>query len=147
MDYISPKGDFVEPEKVYELAKAENKFVLFYFTGYGVVGDRKMERVIFSNKSIRKYLLDNFIVVSLAVDDRKKLPENLVKKSKYKNREIKTVGQWNIEFQIDLTYNNSQPYFAIVNDKGELIAERGYTSDKWEFIYFLKSSIKKHNVQ
>jgi len=148
MNYISPKGGyFIECEKVYELAEAENKPVLYHFTGYGVVGDRHMERVIFSKKAVRKFILDNFIVVNLAVDDKSRLPENLIRKSKYKNREINRVGEWNSEFQVDLTNNNSQPYFGIVNDKGELIAGTGYTSNKGEFVYFLKSSIKEYNIQ
>ncbi len=148
MDYISPKGGyFVECEKVYELAKSENKPVLFHFTGYGVVGYKGMERVIFSKKVVKKYMLDNFIVVNLVVDDKSKLPEYLVKKSNYKDRIIKTVGSWNGEFQADLTDNNSQPYFAVVNDKGELIATTSYTSRKGDFVYFLQSSIKKYKVQ
>lgn len=147
MNYIYPeRGYFVESEKVYEFAKSENKLVLFHFTAYGA-SNRQMERVIFSKKAVRKFILENFIVVNLVVDDKTRLPENLVRKSKYKDREIKSVGHWNSEFQADLTNKNSQPYFAIVNDRGELIAERGYTSDKWEFIYFLKASIEKYNVQ
>jgi len=148
MEYISPKsGYFVDAEKVYTLAKAEHKPVLFYFTGYGVVGDRKMERVIFSKKAVKKFILNNFIVVSLAVDDKRRLPEYLIKKSKYKDRKIKNVGHWNSEFQADLTDNISQPYFAVVNSKGELIADRGYTSRKGDFVYFLKSAIEKYNIQ
>jgi len=147
MDYISPKsGYFVEPEKVYELAKSENKFVLFHFTAYGL-SNRKMEDVIFSKKAIKKYVLNNFIVVNLIVDDKTRLPEHLIRKSKYKDREIKNVGHWNSEFQADLADNNSQPYFALVNNKGELIADTGYTPRKGDFVYFLKSSIEKYKVQ
>jgi len=131
MDYISPKGGyFVDAEEVYELAKY-----------------RKMERVIFSKKAVKKFILNNFIVVNLAVDDKRRLPEHLIKKSKYKDKQIKTVGYWNSEFQADLTDNNSQPYFAVVNSKGELIADRGYTSRKGDFVYFLKSAIEKYNIQ
>jgi len=147
MDYISIKsGYFVECEKVYELAKTENKPVLFHFTGYGVGSNNHMDK-IFSKKAVRKFILDNFIVVNLAVDDKRKLPENLIRKSKYKDREIKTVGHWNSEFQADLTDNNSQPYFAIVNDKGELIANTGYTSSKGDFAYFLQLSLKKYKAR
>jgi len=147
MNYIFLESGYcVKTKEIYEEAKSEDKLVLFHFTGYGI-SNRQMERVIFSKRAVRQFILDNFIVVNLAVDDKSRLPENLIRKSKYKNRKINRVGEWNSEFQVDLTNNNSQPYFGIVNGKGELIAGTGYTSNKGEFVYFLKSSIKEYNIQ
>ena len=51
------------------------KPILLYFTGYDCINCKKMEENIFSEKSIFDKLKNEFIFVSLFVDDKKELPQ------------------------------------------------------------------------
>ncbi len=112
-------------------AKAENKPVLLDFTGYACVNCRRMEENVWSSPEVYKIMKDKFIVVSLYVDDKKKLPA--AKQFTFTNKnditkEIITVGDKWATFETENFKNNAQPLYAIIN-ADELLLNNpvGYT--------------------
>lgn len=130
-----------EPLKDYELAlqkaKAENKPILIDFTGYACVNCRRMEENVWTDEEVKSIMSEKFILVSLYVDDKKKLPA--AKQFTYKtkegvSKEIITVGDKWATFETENFKNNAQPLYAIVNANEVLLNHPvGYTPSVKEY--------------
>jgi thiol:disulfide interchange protein len=100
-------------------AKETGKPILLDFTGYGCVNCRKTEEHIWVDDEIRNKLNDDMVLISLYVDDDKKLSETLV--SKNSNKKIRNIGNLWADFQIYNFDQNSQPLYVIVDPKTEKV--------------------------
>ncbi len=118
-------------------AKLDNKPILLYFTGNTCVNCRKMETNIWPDTSIYKRIKNNYIFVSLYVDDQTKLPKDKVTTSKTGNYKIETVGDKWIELEVSVFKNNTQPFYVVSNSNGTVLTQGGYTSTIEEFKKFL----------
>jgi len=106
-------------------ANEVNKPVLLDFTGYGCVNCRKTEDKIWKDHDIKTSLNDDFVLVSLYVDDRKKLKETLLSASR--DVKLRNVGNKWADFQIVNFEQNSQPlYVPITSDQKVITLPRGY---------------------
>ncbi|MGG2383126.1 thioredoxin family protein, partial [Salmonella enterica] len=56
------------------MAKEQHKPLLIDFTGWACVNCRKMEENVWTKPEVYNYIKNNFILVSLYVDDKRKLP-------------------------------------------------------------------------
>ena len=127
------------------MAKAENKPILLDFTGYACVNCRKMEETIWNDAEIFKLMHDQFIVVSLYVDDKKLLPAE--KQFTYTTKEgtkkeIVTYGDLWATMQTENFANNSQPWYAILNTNEQLMNNPiGYTPDKTMYLKWLQCGL------
>ena len=74
-------------------------------------------------------LQNDFVVVSLYVDDKHPLPESEWKQSKLDGRTLKRMGEMNLDFEVELTNNNAQPYYVFVDNNGKLLVQEGYGYD------------------
>ncbi|MFM6926151.1 MAG: protein-disulfide reductase DsbD family protein [Ferruginibacter sp.] len=124
-----------EPLKDFELAlqkaKAENKPILIDFTGYACVNCRRMEENVWTDPEVKAIMSEKYILVSLYVDDKQKLPA--AKQFTYKTKEgaekeiITTGDKWST-FETENFKNNAQPLYAILNSDGILLNNPvGYT--------------------
>ena len=59
------------------MLKPEDKPILLDFTGWACVNCRKMEENVWSRPEVFRLLNEEFVIISLYVDDRKELPEAL----------------------------------------------------------------------
>jgi thioredoxin-related protein len=123
-------------------SKELNKPILLYFNGYACVNARKIEENLLSEYDIQNYINTNLVFVSLLVDDRKELEESQKFYSKTLEKDIKTIGQKNMEFQINKYKANSQPLFILLDIEGNEISRIGYTIDLNEFSDFIKKTEK-----
>ena len=123
-------------------SKESNKPMLLYFNGYACVNARKIEEYILTDNEIQDYINSNLIFVNLLVDDRKELEESQKYYSERLDKEIKTTGQKNTEFQINEYQANSQPLFILLDLNGNEISRIGYTRDIIEFSKFIKKDKK-----
>jgi thiol:disulfide interchange protein len=130
-------------------AKAENKPILLDFTGYACVNCRRMEENVWSKEEIFKIMSEKFIVVSLYVDDKKKLPaaQQFTYKTKEGiNKEIITVGDKWATFETENFKNNAQPLYAIINTDEVLLNNPvGYTPDVKEYKKWLECGLEAFN--
>jgi len=138
-----------EPIKDYsralERASKENKPILIDFTGWACVNCRRMEEKVWTNKIVDSLMRNEFVVVSLYVDDRRPLP--LTEQTIFKTRDsteksIITVGDQWATFQTENFGATAQPQYAIISaDQIALTKTKYYTPDADKFIEWLKCGI------
>lgn len=129
-----------------ELAAKENKPVLIDFTGWACVNCRRMEEKVWPDKTVDSMMRNDFIVVSLYVDERRKLPlteQTVYTTSSGQEKSIITVGDKWATFQAENFGATSQPQYAIIS-AGEtaLTKTKFYTPDPDEFIKWLKCGLE-----
>lgn len=118
-------------------ARETNKALLIDFTGHGCVNCRKTEEHIWVDDKIRAKLNNEIVLVSLYVDEDKKLVETLVSKSR--GNKIRNVGNMWADFQIVNFEQNSQPLYVMVDPKEEkvLAKPRPYKEGIEDYMKFL----------
>lgn len=148
----SSAGKGVEPmvtndyDKALKMAKEQNKPLLLDFTGWACVNCRKMEENVWPNEAVKQLIEENFILVSLYIDDRKKLPDDeqfSYTLSDGSKKDIKTIGDLYITMQSENFRNASQPLYVILNPQEKLMnLPVGYTPDAMEYAEWLKDGLK-----
>jgi thiol:disulfide interchange protein len=125
-------------------AREKNKPILLDFTGYGCVNCRKTEEHIWSKEMVRKRISEDFVLISLYVDD--KLEMDTILRSIVTDQKIRTVGQMWTDFQIANFDQNSQPLYVIVSpDERVLTTPRGYDPDVKGYETFLECGLATFN--
>ena len=140
----------IEPLRDYEealaLAKKQNKPLLIDFTGWACVNCRRMEENVWIDPEVTALMKNDFVVVSLYVDERSKLPapEQFVYTTKNGNeKKIVTVGDKWATFQSENFNAVAQPQYAMVSpDERILTKTKAYTPDAREFAEWLKSGLE-----
>ncbi len=136
------KGYF-DYEQALKCSKATHKPIFIDFTGHGCVNCREMEARVWSDPRVLNILKNDYIVVALYVDDKTTLPENDWITSKFDGKIKKTIGQKYADFQITKFNVNAQPYYVLMNDKGEeLVEAKAYDKNVDNFIAFLNAGKK-----
>tara|TARA_B100001964_G_C13905423_1_gene453495 strand:- start:269 stop:682 length:414 start_codon:yes stop_codon:yes gene_type:complete len=131
-------------------AKTVGKPVIVDFTGWGCVNCRKMENSVWIDSRVREYLLDDYVLISLYVDDKTELPESEIMEvvENEESKRLTTVGKKWSYLQRYKFGNNSQPYYVILDHEGNpLNAPRVFDTDIDEYIKFLQSGIKEFDKQ
>lgn len=128
---------YFEYEEALACAKEQNKPLLIDFNGHSCTNCKLMENKVWPDKRILEVLKTKFIVVSLYIDDRTKLPE----KEHFTSPEgklINTLGKKNAYFQLSKFESNSQPYYVVMDHNGNAMnGSLGLTLDADEFLRFL----------
>ena len=142
-------GKGVEPnvmndfDKALALSKQTGKSLLVDCTGWACVNCRKMEENVWTDPEVKQYIEQHYILVSLYVDDKKPLPADeqiygYVTKDGLK-KDILTVGDKWATFEAENLSQNTQPLYAIINTKEQLVNHPvGYTSDPKKYLEWLK---------
>jgi len=124
------------------LAKKLHKPILLDFTGYACVNCRRMEENVWSTPKVFDLLKKNFIVVSLYVDDKKNLPP--MEQFTYITKDgtekfIRTIGDKWSTFETENFSNNSQPWYAIIDNNERVLTKPvGYTDSETEYLDWLQ---------
>ncbi|WP_439131099.1 protein-disulfide reductase DsbD family protein [Polaribacter sp.] len=127
-------------------AKANNKPILLDFTGWACVNCRKMEENVWSDSRVYQLLKDDYVLISLYIDDRKKLPKDAQFKVKLHDnhlKSIKTVGDKWSTFQYVNFNTASQPYYVVLNAKLEILNQAKQYSGIDEYYNWLSKSNQK----
>jgi thiol:disulfide interchange protein DsbD len=132
-------------------AKQENKPVLIDFTGWACVNCRRMEEKVWTNKTVDSLMRNEFVVVSLYVDERSRLPlteQTIFVLPDSTKKSIITVGDKWSTFQTQNFGATSQPQYAIISpDTIALTKTKYYTPNANEFIDWLKCGLDTHKKQ
>lgn len=128
------------------LAKRENKPVLIDFTGWACVNCRRMEENVWPDPLVDSLMRKEFIVVSLYVDERSKLPlaeQSTVTLDNGTEKPIITVGDKWATFQTENFNATSQPQYAIITpDQVALTRTKFYTPNAEEFAAWLECGLE-----
>ncbi|MDA3867084.1 MAG: thioredoxin family protein [Salinivirgaceae bacterium] len=124
-------------------AKAQDKPVFIDFTGHGCVNCRQMEANVWSDPRVLKLLRDEYVIIALYVDDKKKLAEEDWFTSEYDGKLKNTLGKKYADFQITRYNVNAQPYYVLLDhNENPLVKPRAYSLDADAFVKFLKDGVK-----
>lgn len=143
-DPVNCDKPMTDYDEALALAKKMNKPIMIDFTGWACVNCRKMEENVWTKPKVRE-LMENYILVSLYVDDKKNLPasEQQVYTSKNGNKiKILTVGdKWGV-FQTENFNASSQPLYALVSPDEQLLNNPvGYTPNADEYAQWLECGL------
>lgn len=129
-------------QKGMEYAKAQNKPVLLDFTGHGCVNCRRMEDQVWKDEEIYNMINDDFVLISLYVDERKALEEPYT--SAFSNREMRNVGNKWADFQAIHFNRNSQPYYVLVSPEGKILNQPvAYLPERDAYKEFLECGLQR----
>ena len=132
-------------EEALNCSKNTGKPILSIYSGYGVVGDRKVIWEILGEKEINSLVKDSFILSCFLVDDRKKLADTTETVFDYEGRKIRNYGNLYLNREKERYGVLFQPLYTITNSKDiDLAKPLPYTpiSKKEIFISFLKEGLK-----
>lgn len=130
-------------------AKEVNKPILLDFTGWACVNCRKMEENVWSDPSIYPILKEEYVLISLYVDDRKELPKSEQFNFKFDSGRIKaieTIGQKWGTFQTVNFNAASQPYYVLLSPNMEILNQAVQYVDVETYGAWLRSGLEKHNL-
>jgi thiol:disulfide interchange protein len=128
-------------------AKKVNKPLMIDFTGWACVNCRKMENQVWSDPDVKRKLSEDFILVSLYVDDRKKLADNLQKEVVWfgDRRKLKTVGDRWAHLQNTVYDDSTQPQYWIIDaDEKRYGPATSYDPDIKKYVRWLDDGLKMY---
>lgn len=134
---------FLDYEKGIAYAKSIGKPALLDFTGHACVNCRKMEERVWSDAKVLEVLKNDIVLISLYVDDKRSLPESEKYISETTGKEIKSIGNKWSDFQIKKYKANAQPYYVLLDHKGNNLNEySAYDPDIDSYLAWLKEGIR-----
>lgn len=126
-------------------AKAQGKPVLIDFTGFGCVNCRKMEAAVWTDPTVADMLNNQYVLISLYVDDKTPLAEPVEVSLNGQQRTLRTVGDKWSYLQASKFGANAQPYYiAIDNDGRPLNRAYGFKEDVAAYIDYLQQGLKTY---
>jgi len=103
---------FYDYEEGLAYAKTVNKPILIDFTGWSCTNCRKMEASVWPDKEVLRRLREDYVLISLYVDDKTELSEAEKYVSGFSGKKVNTIGQKWSDFQASRFGTNSQPYLC-----------------------------------
>lgn len=136
---------FTDYEAGMEYARMNKKPVMIDFTGYGCVNCRKMELAVWTDQNVSKLLTEDYVLITLYVDDKTKLEEPITVTENGKERTLRTVGDKWSYLQRSKFGANAQPFYVLVDNEGmPLNKSYSYDEDINLYIDFLKTGLKNY---
>lgn len=136
---------FTDYEAGMEYARMNNKPVMLDFTGYGCVNCRKMELAVWTDQNVSKLLTEDYVLITLYVDDKTKLAEPITVTENGKERTLRTVGDKWSYLQRSKFGANAQPFYVLVDNDGmPLNKSYSYDEDIKLYIDFLETGLKNY---
>jgi len=129
-------------EKALQTAREQRKPLMIDFTGWACVNCRKMEENVWTEPAVKDFIQKNFILVSLYVDDRAKLP--IEQRFTYTTKagfpkQIETIGDKWATFQQENFVQASQPLYVLLNNEERVLNKPvGYTPDSEKYLKWLQ---------
>jgi len=137
---------FLDFDEGMKYAKLNKKPVFLDFTGLGCVNCKKMEADVWADGRVLNMLQNDYVIISLYVDDRTSLPEEKQYISDFGGRErkIRTIGNKWSDFQARNYGVNSQPYYILLDNNNEMLTEpRAYNLNIDLFVDFLRTGLEE----
>ena len=141
----SVEAKYTDYELGMAAAQREGKPVMVDFTGYGCVNCRKMEAAVWTDDKVRDILNDDYVLISLYVDDKTPLPEAItVTEANGQTRKLRTIGDKWSYLQRTKIGANTQPYYVLLDPETgrPLNGLRSYDEDVDAYVKFLQDGLK-----
>ena len=131
-----------------EYAKRNGKPVMLDFTGYGCVNCRKMEAAVWTDPKVRKLMTDDYVLITLYVDNKEPLPEHIKVMENGKERTLRTVGDKWSYLQRSKFGANAQPFYVLIDNEGKpLNKSYSYDEDIDKYVDFLQTGLDNYKKE
>ena len=138
-------AQFDDFEEGMRYAEKQNKPVLIDFSGFGCVNCREMENNVWIDPRVKKILEQDYVLITLIVDDKTALPEPIVVDDAGKKRTLRTIGDKWSYLQRTKFGASSQPFYIPVDHNGiPLSASYKRDLNVQRYIDFLQSGLKEY---
>ena len=138
-------------DKALQMAKEQHKPILIDFTGWACTNCRKMEESVWPAPEVKSIIKNNYILVSLYVDDRKPLPEDqqyVFTMSDGSKKQIKTIGDKYFTLQTENFKAAVQPYYVVISPDEKLLTHPvPYTPDPKDYAQWLQCGLDAFHKQ
>ena len=139
------RAQYTDYEQGMAAAKAQGKPVLIDFTGFGCVNCRKMEAAVWTDPSVAERLTKDYVLISLFVDDKTPLPEQIKITENGRERTLRTVGDKWSYLQRSKFGANAQPFYVALDNEGHLLGRSySYDEDIPKYMDFLNQGLENY---
>lgn len=129
-------------------AKSSGKPVLIDFTGFGCVNCRKMEAAVWTDPSVSSILTDDYVLISLFVDDKTPLDSTLQITENGSQRTLRTIGDKWSYLQRSKFGANAQPFYVALDNEGHVLTgSYSYDEDISKYTDFLEQGLNNYKRQ
>ncbi len=148
-DYKIVQTTVVEaPFKDYEqgmaFAREQQKPVIIDFTGFGCVNCRKMEAAVWTDEEVARRLTQDYVLISLYVDDKTPLPQPMEVEVNGQKRTLRTIGDKWSHLQATKFGANTQPFYVLLDAQGKPLGpSRSYNEDIQEYLQWLDNGLNQ----
>ena len=128
-----------------EYAKRNGKPVMLDFTGYGCVNCRKMELAVWTDQKVSKLIQDDYVLITLYVDNKTPLPEHIKVMENGKERTLRTLGdKWSYLQRVKFGAN-AQPFYVLIDNEGNPL-NKSYSFDEnvANYVDFLETGLNNY---
>lgn len=133
---------FTDYDEGMAYAKKVNKPVMIDFSGFGCVNCRKMEAAVWTDPAVKSIIDNDYVLITLMVDDKTPLPEPVKIEEYGKTRTLRTVGDRWSYLQRSKFGANAQPFYVLLDTNGYPVAPSySYNEDIPAYLNFLKGGI------
>ena len=123
-------------------AQEKNKPVLVDFSGFGCVNCRKMEAAVWTNEEVANHLNNDFVLITLMVDDKTPLAKPYTVEINGRKRTISTIGDHNSYIQSHKFGASAQPFYVTLDTEGNPInGSYAFNENPAEFVEYLRTGI------
>ena len=107
-----------------------------------------MEAYVWTDPRVKDILEKDYVLISLMVDDKTKLPEPITIKENGKERKLKTIGDKWSYLQRSKFGANAQPFYILLDNNGKPLGPSyAFNEDVSKYIQFLQDGIRRFNKQ
>lgn len=132
-------------EEGMRIAKEQGKPVLLDFTGHGCVNCREMEASVWTDSRVIDILQQKYVLISLYVDDRTPLSEDIIVEEQGQQKKLRTIGdKWSYLQRVKFGAN-AQPFYVPVDNEGNpLNGSYGHKKNVDEYLNFLNKGLDNY---
>lgn len=127
------------------IAKSQGKPVLLDFTGHGCVNCRELEAAIWTDDRVINKLQEDYVLISLYVDDKTPLPEIITVEEQGQQKKLRTIGdKWSYLQRVKFGAN-AQPFHVPVDNEGNPLNEAySINTGADDYLNFLNEAINSY---
>lgn len=137
-------ASFSDYEEGMAYAQKHNKPVLVDFSGYGCVNCRKMEATVWTDAEVKKIIENDYVLITLMVDDKTPLAEPIKIEEYGKSRTLRTIGDKWSYLERSKFGANAQPFYVLLDPNGMPIGPSySFNENVNEYVQFLNNGLKE----
>ncbi len=120
-----------------------DKPVLLQFGGHGCVNCHKMDATVLADDKVRELIEEEFVFITLMVDERTRLPEVMEVEENGKTTKLRTVGDKWSYLQRHKFGVQSQPFYVVLDQQGKPLSPSHVFDESVDnYVMFLQTGLR-----